>query len=156
MFKFTIFRNPVERVISYYKKLQDIKKTATDKYYIKKGNSLIYRRMFNKDELNLLGTFDEFLENIPKYRLLKQLYTFSKNYDVNEAVANVKKLNHFMFMEDWDNGLASLNSKLGFELKNIRDNVGITEVDVPRTTRVKLIKMLKDEYLLYSKLWNTT
>jgi hypothetical protein len=37
------------------------------------------------------GGFDEFLNRIPPEQLMRQLYMFSKTFDIQEALVNIKK-----------------------------------------------------------------
>lgn len=65
-----------------------------------------------KIEGKWLGScFSDFISEIPKEHLLNQLYMFSKDFDVDEAVDNVARCSHFSFTEARSHGLAELSSK---------------------------------------------
>jgi hypothetical protein len=73
-FTFTSVRNLLDRLLSYYKMLR----------YYKENN--IYNRYLKK-EINWIGNnFEDFLRNLPKKELLRQVYMFSKNLNLNEAI----------------------------------------------------------------------
>src|SRR3989339_170706 len=77
-----IIRNPIERVLSHYKMLLHFKE--------KKINHECM-----KVEGGWLGdSFSDFLDRVPRKDLLNQLYMFSENFNIDEAIINIKKCSH--------------------------------------------------------------
>ena len=137
-FTFTILRDPVERVISYYKILMDIYESKE-----------LYR--YERKEEYFIGDFEHFLNNITKKKLLKQLYMFSPTFNIEEAEKNIRSLNYYFTLENFDSGVKELSEKLKINLKPIKSNAGKIKVDTtPYLPRLK--EMLKDEIELYNKL----
>jgi hypothetical protein len=104
-FTVSCFRDPVERVLSHYNMLVDFHRNKVRHPCMKTEGKWIE------------GTFNDFLSQIPRKHLLNQLYMFSKNYDVEEAVSQVKRLSHYFFSDNFDEGVKALNAKLGLGLE---------------------------------------
>ena len=52
--------------------------------------------------------FTEFIDNLPQEKLLSQLYNFSKNYNLNEALKQIKTLNLILTLENIADGVQEL------------------------------------------------
>lgn len=82
-FIFTNFRNPVKRVISHYQMIKE---------YCDEGNNhscmMTEGKWLGKDK-----TFKEFLSNMPIQHSHAQLYHYSKNLDISEALVNIGRIN---------------------------------------------------------------
>lgn len=130
-FTITCFRDPVTRVISHYNMLL---------FY--KYNNINHPCM--KIEEKWLGnSFSDFLHNIPKKHLLNQLYMFSKNFDINEALRNIEKsVCYYFFTEEFTKGIIELNQVLDFKLVPLHE----------RQSRQPLMICKKDKELLKDKL----
>ena len=139
-FLFTILRDPVKRVISHYNML---------KYY--KANKIDHPCM--KREAKWLGnSFDEFINNMPKEHLLNQLYMFSENYNLDEAIHELLNLDQILFTEDIESGINSLSKRLNWDLPisnqkkyNHKEKISATEVD-------RLQGILHKEYKLIDRI----
>lgn len=140
MFLFTCLRDPAKRVISHYNML---------KYYQKNN----IRHSCMKIEGKWPGrSFDHFLDNIPKENLLNQLYMFSKEFDIDEAVDNILNLDLVMFTEELERGLQKLEMLTGWSLPTSRKkNYGHKE-DITGEQISRLREMLEYEYRILSKL----
>jgi hypothetical protein len=93
-FVFTTFRDPVERVISHYKMVKQ-----------RKENDSKHASM--KVEGKWLGDNDslmEFVHNLPKKDLMAQIYCYSRNYNIDEALENIKEVNFTVRVEDLTSG----------------------------------------------------
>jgi len=107
-FTFTILRDPVKRLISHYKMINEFK-----------------RRNRNHPSYKLEGkwlgnSFSEFLDNVPDNYLMNQLYMFSENLNVNEAFKNINKCSQVIFLDDFDKGVRELFKKIKInEISNI-------------------------------------
>ena len=103
----TCFRDPVKRVISLYNMLSQIKRINPE-------------HPLAVSEGRWLGeSIEDFLENAPRSLILNQLYMFSKDFDVNEAISRVSNVNLVIFTEDFNNGVIKLNKELGVELETV-------------------------------------
>lgn len=100
-FTVACFRDPVQRVVSHYRMLLTQKTDGT--------------AAFNKEGHWLGNKFDDFLRNIPREHLLNQLYMFSKQLDVDEALYNVSRCDYCFFLEYINRAAAELAAmwKLG-------------------------------------------
>ena len=138
----TCFRDPVKRLVSHYNMLMG--------YAL---NNIKDPCM--KIEGKWLGnSFDDFLDRIPPEHLLNQLYMFSGTYNVDEAIENVKSLSHFMFSENFDEGIEQLITKTGLDLKPLHSNKAIYFPEIPEISIRRLKGMLKKEYLFLEKISN--
>jgi hypothetical protein len=139
-FTVTIFRDPVERFVSHYKMLVGM-------------IALNISRPWLKVESGWIGdSVVEFAENIPKERLLNQLYTFSREMDVAEALDNISKLSHVIFNDKYAEGMFSLSSMLDVPLKMRRAHAAPLLLDIsPRELRL-LRDFFFDENLLVEKI----
>ena len=101
------FRNPYDRIYSRYKHLvNDLK------------NGLMPKN--NMDEYKRLGNnFDDYLENIPEQELCHQLYMFSKQLNVREAMKNLKKVNYIIDLNTFEHDILQLNKILNIDLVSV-------------------------------------
>lgn len=139
-FTFTIIRNPVERVISYYKML----------WYFEKNN---IDHPARKKECKYLGdSFRDFINLLPDEHLMNQLYMFSENFNIDEAFKNIKKCSLYFLLKDFNKGIDKLNEKLclGLEPKHIRKSK--TKIKIDNKDKRLLEKKLYPEIKLYEKL----
>lgn len=134
-FSFTCFRDPVNRVISHYNMLSN---------YLKKGID----HPCMKVEKEWLGeSFEHFLNNIPKKHLCNQLYMFSEDFNIEEAVENVFSLSHYLFTERFAEGIDELNCKTGLNLMPIHIRKSTVKNNIS-TKNISLLKeMLEEEYI---------
>lgn len=139
-FTITILRDPVKRVISHYQMLH---------YYV--HNQVKHSDV--KTEGHWLGNgFSDFLKNIPKEHLLRQLYMFSPGFDVNEAEANIRDLNFYFTTDNFSIGLRTLGDILNFELKEFRKKTAKTKLDLTNIEKEELRTKLAPEIELYERL----
>ncbi len=111
-FTIALFRDPVSRVVSYYR-------------YLVEGDSdpgMAWR--VQPDERQLAsGGFDEFINRVPSELLLNQLYMFSRSLDVSEAAEKVMACSAILTIEDYAQGLERLGQRLGLALRMRRERV---------------------------------
>lgn len=111
-FTIALLRDPVERVISYYRYL-----VAGDA-----AEDMAWR--VQDDERALAGSsFADFLTNVPDELLLNQLYMFSRKFDVSEASEKVLACSALMMTETYKSDLHNLASKLGLELPHKTERI---------------------------------
>ncbi len=142
-FTIVLLRDPVARVLSYYR-------------YLLAGDAVqddVAWRVQN-DERALAGeNFSDFLKNIPDELLLNQLYMFSPRFDVSEAADRILECSAIMMTETYDRDLRNLASTLGLALEYRRERITtLTKTPIEE----KQIEALRDriaiEYELLEKL----
>ncbi len=139
-FTISCFRDPVRRIISHHSMLMN--------FLI---NKIPHPCM--REEGKWLGnSFDDFIDRIPKKHLLNQLYMFSKDFNINQAIDRIKKLSFYFFTEDFEEGIGRLNSKTGLNLQPIHILENSYKASISETSKRRLKEMLEDEYLLLDQL----
>ncbi len=141
-FTVTILRDPFKRVLSHYKMLLQIRELE------KKP------RFFLKHEAAWLGSgLSGYRENISKEHLLRQVYMFSKNFDVQEAHDNIRGCNFYFFTDNYVEGLKRLQDVLNIKLTVLhRRSTQDIQVEIPDKAREKAMEMLEPEYRLLAML----
>ncbi|MEO9476758.1 MAG: hypothetical protein ABJG41_14545 [Cyclobacteriaceae bacterium] len=139
-YTFTVFRDPVDRVLSHYKMLQKYVNENRQYEWLKK-------------ETRWLGdSFEEFVENIPRERLLNQLYMFSKNFEVEEAIENVNSLDRYFFLNQMNLLTNTLSKDLSLRLNPRHERAISTGFSIKESTIAKLKDSLCDEYSLLNSI----
>jgi hypothetical protein len=113
-FTMTIFRDPIERIVSHYNYIiGKIERGENEDWLVK--------------ERPLLGnSFTQFIDNLPPEKLLNQLYNFSENYNQIEAVDRIKSLNLILTLENLSEGIHDINNMLGLNLRIMKKNMSET------------------------------
>ncbi len=142
-FTIAVLRDPVARVLSYYRYL-----VAGDA-----GQRDMAWRVQN-DERALAGeSFSDFLKNIPDELLLNQLYMFSPRFDVSEAAGRILECSAVMMTETYERDLRDLASTLGLALEYKRERItALTKAPVEEKQLAALRDRLAGEYELLEKL----
>jgi hypothetical protein len=133
-FTISCFRDPVKRVVSYYNMLMEFRRDGIDHPCMKNEGK------------HLDKGFDNFLDFLSKEHLLNQLYTFSSDYNINEAVDNVSQLSHYFFTDQFDEGIDVLNLKTGLSLKQVWIRKSNFSSPISDHSLEKLRGMLDKEY----------
>jgi len=133
-FTVSCFRDPVKRVVSHYNMLMDFQVNEIDHPCMETEG-----KWLGKD-------FNDFLSKIPKEHLLNQLYMFSSDFNISEAISNVQRLSHFFFSDNFDKGIDELNKKTGLNLKAIHIRKADYEAQISDNSLVALREILDDEY----------
>lgn len=139
-FAVTILRDPAERVISHYNVLAQWEKNDV-------------RHPSRATEGAWLGNaFSDFLTRIPREHLLRQLYTFSARYAIEEAYAAISRLDAVLMHEDYEAGLAALAARLDLQLASFHDKASTPVMPVGADDHARLREMLEPEYALLAML----
>lgn len=138
-FTVTIFRDPVERVISHYNVLAEWEKN--DVQHPSRATEGAW----------LGGSFAKFLERVPREHLLRQLYTFSARFSVDEAQARVSRLDAVLMQADYAAGLSALAGRLGLDLAVFREKTSTPVIPVGADDRARLRERLEPEYALIAR-----
>ncbi|QDV69533.1 hypothetical protein Poly24_32490 [Rosistilla carotiformis] len=134
-FAISCFRDPVKRVISHYNMLLNYR-----------ANNVNHPCMLTEGQW-LGASFDDFLTAIPDEHLLNQLYMFSADLDVAEAVERVAGLSHFLFTEDFDRGVKQLNKKTGFPICVMHRRSAKYLAVISDDSMIRLREKLESEYI---------
>ena len=137
---FTCFRDPVDRVISHYRMLLDMKETGS------------LHPCFATEGQWLADSFEEFLDRIPREHLLNQLYMFSESLSIDEAIRHIRKLNHWMFLDRFQEGITRLNELTGLDLKTDHQRKSSNRYEPSSRDKEKLRKLVEPEYEMLSRL----
>lgn len=118
-FTITMLRDPVKRVLSYYKFL------TWTRDNVKNPNRFLQEPFFDsifKEANGFLGdSFDDFLEKTPKRHLLSHLYLFSAEYSVQEALERILSCSAVCFTETMNSDIQSISQKLELPLREKRE-----------------------------------
>jgi len=140
-FTITCFRDPIKRIISHYNMLVHYR-----------DNNIYHSCM--KIEGHWLGnSVLDFVERMPKEHLLNQLYMFSSNFDVEEAIRTVEiNVCCYFFTEDFDGGVEIINSSLGLDLEPIHMRKSSSKFVLSNEHLTVLKEKLRLEYSFLNKL----
>jgi len=144
-FTVTCFRDPVSRVISHYAMLVNI---------VQRDSSHPLR----ETECKWLGDgIQGFLRQLPRQHLLNQLYMYSSEFDVDQALNNARECSYFFFTESHSNGIEELNRLFDINLESFNfrksDRSGL---DIDDGDLALLREILDDEYVFLEKLCKFT
>jgi hypothetical protein len=109
-FTVTILRDPLKRLLSYYRHL-DWARCNPEAFHLEPALNGLRR------ECEWLGgSFDDFLRLAPREHLLDQLHMFSAEYRVDEAAERVLSCSAVLFTEQFGAGLRDLAGRLSLPL----------------------------------------
>lgn len=139
-FTVTVLRDPVRRAVSYYNYLVHGDEPGTQ-----------FPVPQHERELARDG-FDAFLDRAPRRELMRQLFTFSRNFDVGEAEQRIRGCSFVFSSESYDEGLAELARRLELPLLSRHDRV-TPKSSAPTTGQLeRLREMLEPEYELFRRI----
>jgi len=140
-FTFCFLRDPVDRVISHFRMLKDI---------ITEGSNHV---ALNNESAFAYGDFENFLDNINREHLEAQLFNFSENYDVNEALLQLKtSINYIQDISSVTKDLLPVlrdEFSLNIDYKHIRKTK--TQFEPSDKQLKKLREMLTNEIDFYNQ-----
>lgn len=140
---FTIcsLREPVDRVISHFRMLKDMVAEGSTHIETKNEQDFAY------------GDFDNFLENITREHLEAQLFNFSGNYDVTEALSKLQtSINYIQDFSSVDKDLSLILGRefsLDIDYQHLRKSK--TKFEPSEKELNKLRDMLTDEINFYEQ-----
>jgi hypothetical protein len=141
-FVITTIRNPVERLTSHYQMIKE--------YY---DNNVNHSCMSTEGLwLGKNKTFLEFVTNMPKNHKCAQLYHYSKNYSIDEAIENISKVDFIGRVETLTergyDALKKIIPQLNFPNEHLRkskkQNISQVEIDYAK-------ELLEEEYKLIKR-----
>jgi len=138
----TSLRDPLDRIVSHFRMLHDYNKQVPKHPALRK----------KKEGLFLKDTLDEFLEVLPRQKLLNQIFMFSRELNVEEALESLMGVNTVVMMQDFNAGISKLAKDLDFKLEASRANVTKSQLPIEQSSLDKARELLQPEYDLLVKL----
>lgn len=134
-FKFTVLRDPIDRVVSLYRYLAC---PDTDSSFSLKAP--IEERRW------AMEGFDRFLDQIPHQHLTNQLHMFSKSSSVDEAVTCLNTLNMVLRTERLDHDLDRLQEALNLQLSLGKERSSLLPFTPTEAQRSRLYDIVQPEF----------
>lgn len=138
-FVVTVLRDPIARVISYYR-------------YLVAGDLPGAAFPVSESERRLAGGgFSAFLDAVSDHELLRQLYTFSRTFSPEEAAEEIGRCSLVLHTEHFAAGVSELSSALKLPLQVRRDRTTAGETIEPTPTEFDHLRTRLDaEYRFLS------
>jgi hypothetical protein len=141
-FAFTALRDPVKRVASLYRYL---KSENADEGFTFRAQPM--------ERSWASGSFDQFLDVLPREELLQQLFMFSPTGDVSETVDTLGKLDLVMHTEEIQKGVAQLEALTGIKLDvGHKRSTPSDSQTIPEHALERARSMLSSEYEMLRQL----
>ena len=139
-FTVTVIRDPLRRLISHYRYLVWARDDAANARRLDPAYSSLRR------EIAWLGdSFAEFLTRIPKRHALAQLYMFSKEYDVKDALERIHSCTSVCLTERFAEGIQLLANTLQLPLEVRRERQFGSPVKLSRSEEDRARELLEPE-----------
>ena len=148
-FTFTILRDPYERLVSLYKYYKWVEITDGEtgfkldtSFYVLKAQ----KRLLNK-------SFGDFIDVLSKKYLFGNLYMFSENLDVEEALENLKKVDKVYFQDNLGDAFEDLKKTLNLqnmELPKPQRKFNNNNFEITSLEKEKAIAILEKEIEFYN------
>lgn len=139
-FTITCLRDPLKRLISHYQMLRELIDTNTPHPCLKVEGPWVGR------------SFSDFLERTPREHALRQLYMFSREFNVQEAVEKVQSCGFYFFTEQFADGMRSLGDTLSIDLPVMHARPTGRQYDITDSERQRARDVLADEYAMMAAL----
>jgi hypothetical protein len=138
-FTVSVLRDPIKRVCSHYQMLLF-------------GTETPYPFAHPPEEADAAKQgFEHFLGVLPREDLLRQLFMFSKTFDIDEAIERLRACSHVFFTERYEEGLAALAAKLHLPLTMRRERTSARRVELSPDHQDLLREQLQPEYEMISR-----
>jgi hypothetical protein len=150
----TILRDPVARLISYYRYLlwarshRDAKEAEPFIDEVIGESSFLDRRLSLRRRET---TFREFLDRVPRERLLTQVHMFSARLDPAEAAEGALACSATCFTETYLEDLGRVAAELQLDLSEKRERSFGENVDLSEAERGLLRERLAPEYAMIDR-----
>jgi hypothetical protein len=135
-FTLTCFRDPFERIFSHYRMLQEYRRKGVNHPCMETEGAWLEEP----------GGFDEFLNRIPPEHLMRQLYMFSKTFDIQEALVNIKKINLILSTKFMQTGVDRINLIFGKNLQVPHRRATLYQERLEEKSKNKAMGLLQKEY----------
>jgi Sulfotransferase family len=140
VFTIVILRDPIERIISHYNMILGNIKSQEKRSWLEAESKWVSKGFF------------EFLTKMPREKLLNQLYTFSENFNVNEAIDNILNINHVIFNDNYEAGIKDLCKKTGLNLDMYHSHKSNYTFDLKKSEKENLKEIFTMEFQVINKL----
>ena len=149
-FTVTVLRAPIDRVLSFYRYMrffyENPSSRSIDPFWKESYREAQY---YFRDSTS----FQDFLSRIPPARLSSQLYMFSSEYNVDEALERISDCSAVLFTENLSEGVDSLSKALGLSLVLAQERRFNKKLDLGITSEQMdfLTEALADEVKFYER-----
>jgi len=133
-FTFTVLRDPVARILSHYKMLLQMRDTSPD------------HQAYIEEKYLIEDGFDGFLLNVPDDVLKRQLFMFSKDLNIDEALENLSKCDLVIDLDSFEEGIAELRRRTGHAIEYSHDRKAKVNFKPSEIELARLREMLEPEY----------
>jgi len=133
-------RDPVRRVFSHYKMINELKVNK------------IKHPVLPEEKKWLGNNFGDFLDRMPLEHLLREVSMFSETYSPDEAFENIAKCSYYYFVEDIVPAVQALASRLNLPLASKHARKGALDLPMTDSEHDKARQKLKLSYELIEKL----
>jgi hypothetical protein len=140
-FTLTCFRDPFERIFSHYRMLREYRREGVNHPCMETEGAWL------QDP----GGFDEFLNRIPPEHLMRQLYMFSKTFDIKEALVNIKKINLILSTKFMQTGVDRINLIFGKNLQVSHRRATSYQERPEEMSKIRAMGLLQKEYDFLAK-----
>ena len=128
-FTIVILRDPLARLLSYYRYLLHIKLNPQAKEYEPFYPEVLRESDYTGD------SFQDFLAKVPRRHLSHQLYLFSENYDPQEAADRILQCSAICLTETFPRDLEKLAKTLDLPLlerreRSFRHEINLSDADL--------------------------
>ena len=139
-FTFCFLRDPVERLLSYYNTMKLLE--THDQHH----------PAFKEEGQWLGNSFYDFIEKIPRQHLQNQLFMFSRNFDINFALKNLKQIDFIGITgEDEEKLVAYFRENFDIDLDYIHARKSINKYNLDENEKKLLKSKLEEEHIFFEK-----
>lgn len=132
----TCLRDPVNRIVSHYTMLR---------HYV---DNDIPHPMLKFERKRIGKNIIDFVRSMPEEHLLNQLYMFSRNFNVQEALQNLAEINRVLVTESLDVGVETVANDLSLPLKPLHVRGAKDQLRIEKREFENLRDILDREYVL--------
>lgn len=147
-FTITILRDPLKRVLSYYRHLVWVRDCPDAK------QSEPYFPELQRKTAWLGSSFQDFLTQVPQENLLSQLHMFSQNYDIDEAAERILACSAVCFTESFSRDFEQLKQQIqipSLQEKRERTFTAETQLEILPDELAQAREILEREFTLLAK-----
>lgn len=139
-FLFTLFRDPVQRVVSQWRMLRA---------HLENPEFLPHLSTEAKKATN---RFEDYVDSIPTKHLQTQLYTFSERLDIEQAINRTDNVTMVGFVDCYQDFIHTINTTLNLNLNVMHDTKGVSRnITVTQQSKDYVRKKLDKEYEFYNR-----
>jgi tetratricopeptide (TPR) repeat protein len=140
-YTFCVLRDPAARVLSHYKMLLYMREHEPN------------HACMAREAPWIEAGFDGFLERISRQDLLRQVFMFSRRFDVGEAIQNMGTLNRVMFLDnEFERDFDGLRGDTGLALDYVHERAAKAKFQPTESQQERLYSLLEPEYRLINEM----